>query len=176
MYLQKYGNLERKWNGGVNESILIVTHHLCELMDKLEMLKKRLLYVGIGAIIISIVFSIPNSFDIRTWIDTDADIFLIIIMAVGTLLIVDLSKKIQACIKEIKEIKDLLIRRINADFCQCSKPCNHKEKFMADVLGICKISLYYWKQRRRLLFPGSFSKSFCFSKFLAKFWKIVLFF
>jgi hypothetical protein len=112
-------------------------------MDKLEKLKKWLLITGIGTLFIALIFSIPNSLDIRTWVDTQFDLAMIIGIAAGAVIIVNLSMKIKSHNDNIKEIRDLFIKRINADLCQCNKPCNHKESYLDDVSKICKINLYY---------------------------------
>jgi predicted membrane channel-forming protein YqfA (hemolysin III family) len=143
VYSERYRTFEDIWRGKINESILTITRRLTELMDKQEAQNKRLLYVALGSVGILAIFSIINSFDIRSWIDTQIDTVLIIAMTIGAIAFVSLSKREQSCKNSIKEIRDLLIKRINADFCLCNKPCNHKEEFLAEMLKICKINLYY---------------------------------
>lgn len=111
------------------------------MMDKQERIKKELLYTGFATLGITGLFLFLNGLDIRNWVDSNVDMGLIAASVIGIVRVVMLSKKDQS--ESIGQLTELLTKRVNADFCQCNKSCNHKEDYLADMLKVFGVNLYY---------------------------------
>ena len=143
MYMASYKTFEAQWKGVINKSTLRITYHLCELLSKQELQNKKMFYVWWGMILALVFFSIRNGLDIRSWIDTKIDIVFLGIIVSGFYILVSWLKQGQKLKNDIDRIKELLSKRIDADFCSCNTSCNHKEEYLSDMEEICKINLYY---------------------------------
>jgi hypothetical protein len=54
----------------------------------------------------------------------------------------NLKKSCHGC-EDVEKYKELLMMRIDAEFCACHKKYNHKEEFMQDMEKGCGITIYY---------------------------------
>jgi len=149
-------DIEKKWNGIINRSALIVAKqvdkHYREI-NKINAKIKQMKYF-LGLLIISwIIFVSINTpdfsildilaiLDLRIW--TKPSNFLILLLIILSFCwLISMGKKAQENQENYIKDKELLIRRIDAEFCACSTRCNHKEEFMEDMEKNCGIILYY---------------------------------
>ncbi|MEN6351408.1 MAG: hypothetical protein ABFD08_18705 [Syntrophomonas sp.] len=138
-----YKDLESRWKGTINKSSLQIAKKLIESNEK-QQNKSNIGYYAVAAsIVLGAIFFYYNGLDIRNWFDSSTDLGLLLLITVGvgfSLRNINAEKKNS---DDCTKFKDLLIKRIDSNFCACTALCKHKEEFMDYMNEIHKINLYY---------------------------------
>ncbi|NLX88573.1 MAG: hypothetical protein GXZ09_04090 [Syntrophomonadaceae bacterium] len=131
--------LKADWKGIINDSTIMIARQLIKSKDDQLQRNARTMIYGTISVGLGLTFLLINGLDIRLWADRLSDILILIACAVTTALYLMAARSSS----EFGRLKDLLMKRIDARFCSCEDPCNHREKFLAYMYEVYKINLYY---------------------------------
>lgn len=138
--------IESKWKGVINKSILVVAEQAQHWKQEKELVSTKVIYSVIAlGLFVTLFFTINgmNGINILRWFSTNINISLIIGGVLSFLVFTHFLKMKTIAELNHKKFKELLVKRIDAEFCNCGRPCNHKEEFMDFMNDNYKINLYY---------------------------------
>jgi hypothetical protein len=104
----------------------VLTQDTLRKRKEAEDFKQKTLKFIIAGIVAAVVFFAINGIDVRGWIETPTDMFLITIMTVGAYFFIKYQNEYLTIEKQFKSLRELLVKRLDANFCNCGKPCDHK--------------------------------------------------
>jgi hypothetical protein len=143
--LLAFEEVEKKWRGTINKSALAVakeTDKHFKNINKYDSTKKICLYSSVALLVFYFLKNGINGFDIMNMF-TPFNVSILIIGFGLLFYYTHLEKQKQSLRKKFDDFKNLLIKRIDADFCHCITQCAHKEEFMEDIQKECGINLYF---------------------------------
>lgn len=143
--MAKPDDIRPRWQKELNLSTIILAEQLCKAENRYKHSNRIVGYLGILAIMSTLILCYRTGFDISLWFNSANRILLFV-----TGIIILFTYMYAAHQKQAKEEKEkfssLVIKRVDADFCKCLERCpmNHKEKFLEYMKKEQGINLYYF--------------------------------
>ncbi len=135
--------MENRWNGVINKSTLEIAKQLLYWQERKNHLTNVVFYSLGACIFLIILFISLNGVNLLNWFDTQIDAIIIAIIVILVFINFHYSALKVKAIFEFKKLKEVLLKKIDAEFCNCGKPCNHKEEYLDYMKAEYDLNLYY---------------------------------
>ena len=128
------------WDGVINKSAIVIAKQAIHWHKRVKLTSPKVISSGLVALLISLIFFITTGVNLLRWFE---NIYLLTAMITSILVCLHFLKIKNAAEKKSHSFRELLMRKIDADLCNCRSSCNHKEEFVEYMQEEQGINVYY---------------------------------